>query len=109
MANSESGPTHYPRQKRRLLALLVNGLLVLLFSRLVTGEWLPSAAGRRLWLVSSLSLFFLTLFSAPWFRPPRNVLVNALSALLLLGALDLGSIHLLAPELNTFRWVSLAI
>jgi uncharacterized protein len=105
----EQKPTGYLTQKQRLAALVFNMLVFLVLCFYVTGEWIPSGAGKRLWLLSGLGFFFLTLVSAPWFRRPRNALVNAVSSAILLSSLDLSSIVLLQAELNIFRWTVVGI
>lgn len=100
----EPKSTGYLTQKQRLAAVVLNVGLFLLLSHFVTGEWIPSASTKRLWFLSGLGLFFLTMLSAPWFRPPRNALVNGVTSALLLSSLDLSAIAKMQTELNVFRW-----
>jgi len=105
----EQKQTGYLTQKQRLLALFLNIAIFLILSRTVTNQFIPAAAGQRLWLLSGLGLFFLTLLSAPWFRPPRNALVNSLTSALLLSSLDLSSIATMGMTLNVFRWLAVVL
>lgn len=99
----------YLTQKQRLVVLLVNVCVLLLLSRILAGEWLPSDSGKRLWLVSGLGFFFLTLLTAPWFRPPRNALVNAIASALLLSTMDLAGVPTLRVPLEIFRWSAVGV
>jgi hypothetical protein len=109
MIEIDQKTTTYLTQKQRLAALALYIILLLLLSFLVTDEFLPSSSGKRLWLLSGLGLFFLSLLSAPWFRPPRNALVNAVTSALLLSSLDFGNVLLLRTPLNIFRWIIVSI
>jgi len=106
MSNSK---TEYLSQRQRLaiLAIYVIGLLVV--SRLLTAEFFPSDAAKRIWLVSAIGYCLFSLLSAPWFRPPRDSLTNAVAAGLLLCLLDFGGIQNLLHELNIVRWVSVVL
>ncbi len=105
MNDVEQKQIGYLTQKQRLLAILLNMTIFVLLDRFVTGEYIPATAGHRLWFLSGLGFFFLTLLSAPWFRPPRNSLVNAVASALLLSSLDMTTIQTLKIELDVFRWV----
>jgi uncharacterized protein len=104
MPSEEYKALRYLNQKQRLMVLLLNVCILLLLSKIVTGEILPSSSGKRLWVLAGLGYFFLTLLTAPWFRPPRNALVNAVTAALLLSTLDLAGVQTLRIPLDIFRW-----
>ena len=104
MSDKEYKGTKYLTQKQRLVALGLNVCIFVALSILVTGEALPSESGKRLWLLSGLGFLFLTLLTAPWFRPPRNALVNAVTSALLLSTVDLSTVQMLRTPLDIFRW-----
>ena len=109
MAETAQGKSIFLPQKHRLIALGIYVLLLVLLSKLVTGEGFPAESGKRLWLLSGIGLWFFILLSAPWFRPPRDSLVNAVIAGLLLSLLDFHSVNLLRTELSTFRWMAVGV
>lgn len=96
----------YLTQKSRLIILIFYVISILLVSKLVTGHFFPPDSGKRLWILSGLALWFFTLLTAPWFRPPRDSLTNAITAILLLAFLDFQNVDLLREELNHFRWIA---
>lgn len=108
MDDSYTAPKHLT-QKQRLAILLLNSCILLLLSAIATGEWLPSSSGKRIWLLSGLGFFFLTLLSAPWFRPPRNALVNSVTSALLLSTLDLSTVLTFKLPLEIFRWSAVGV
>lgn len=101
-------PTYLP-QKSRLFAVAIYILVLLITSRIITGEWFPEESGKRLWLLSGVGLWFFVLISAPWFRPPRDSLVNAVTAGLLLSFIDFQDVYSLKEELSTFRWIAVGL
>jgi len=96
-------------QKSRLIALGIYVLLLVLVSELVSGEWFPAESGKRLWFLSGIGLWVFILLSAPWFRPPRDSLANAVVAGLLLSFLDFQGVNLLKMELSAFRWIAVGL
>ncbi|MDD5242459.1 MAG: DUF87 domain-containing protein [Syntrophorhabdaceae bacterium] len=104
MSDEEFKGLKYLTQKQRLAALALNICIFIALSVFVTGEAFPSDSGKRLWLLSGLGFAFLTLLSAPWFRPPRNALVNAVTSALLLSTVDFAGIQMLKIPLDIFRW-----
>lgn len=109
MPDDASSTPKYLTQKQRLAVLLLNVCLLLLLSVVATNEWFPASSGKRLWLLSGLGFFFLTLLTAPWFRPPRNALVNSVTSALLLSTLDFSVVQMLKLPLDIFRWSAVAI
>ncbi len=109
MPDDDYKGTAYPTQKERLSALFLYAGILVLLSICVTGEWFPSTSGKRLWFLSGIGFFFLTQLTAPWFRPPRNALVNAVTSALLFSTLDLAGVALLQEPLNIFRWIIIGI
>ena len=109
MLEAEQNRAGYLTQKQRLGALAAHVLLLVVISKVVTGDWFPVEAGKRLWLLSGLGLWFFVLISAPWFRPPRDSFVNAFAAGLLLALVDMEGVSFLGPELNLFRWVAVGL
>jgi uncharacterized protein len=101
--------SRYLSQKERLLALSLYVALLFIINTIVTGETFPTSSGRRLWILSAIGFWVFTLISAPWFRPPRDSLANAISAGLLMSLLDLNDIDVLREPLNTLRWCAVLI
>jgi hypothetical protein len=101
-------PTYLP-QKSRLISLVLYILALLIISKLITGEWFSDESGKRLWMLSGIGLWFFVLISAPWFRPPRDSLANAVTAGLLLSFVDFKGVDILTAELSIFRWVAVGL
>ncbi len=99
----------YLSQRGRLLALALYVFLLMLASWIVTDEVFPAESGRRLWLLSGIALWFFSLLSAPWFRPPRNSLTNAVSAVLMMCFIDFNGVASLERELSLFRWFAVGV
>lgn len=99
---SQTKPTYLP-QLSRLIALAIYIFTLLLVSELVTGEWFPAESGKRLWILSGIGFYFFILLTAPWFRPPRDSVANAVAAGLLLSLIDLQGITLWRSEIIFFR------
>jgi len=106
MPKIEQEKSSYLSQKNRLIALGIYVLLLVLVCKLVSGEWFPAESGKRLWFLSGIGLWVFVLLSAPWFRPPRDSLANAVVAGLLLSFLDFQGVNLLKMELSAFRWIA---
>ena len=96
-------------QKQRLLALVLYIVLLFAISLAVTGTVFPTSAGQRLWVLSAIGMWFFSLISAPWFRPPRDSLANCVAAALLMSLLDFQGVILLRAPLDIFRWIAVAI
>lgn len=96
----------YLTQRQRLIAVVAYILIVFVFCRLVTTEWFPADSGKRIWLLSAVGLWFFALIGSPWFRPPKDSIVNSVSAFLLLATIDLSGIAALQAPLNLFRWIA---
>ena len=94
----------FPSIKERFLALLVNAVVAYFVFRWITGQSLPTGGLESVWLVSAMSLWFLSLLSAPWFVPPRDAIISAVGAILVLTTMDLTSVDLFASELDRVRW-----
>lgn len=109
MQDSESQEPAYLSQKSRLVAVVLYISALLIISKLITGEWFPEESGKRLWLLSGIGMWFFVLISAPWFRPPRDSLVNAVTAGLLLSLIDLQDVSLLKEDLTIFRWIAVGV
>ncbi len=109
MVEDQAKHREFLSQKERFVALLCYVVIMLITSRIVTGVILPSESGQRLWVLSGIGMWFFVLLSAPWFRPPRDSLINGVTTILLLGFLDFSTLSQLRTELNVFRWISITI
>lgn len=99
----------YLSQKQRLIALILYVLLLFFVSWAVTGRGFPATSGQRLWMLSAIGLWFFSLISAPWFRPPRDSLANSVSAALLMSLLDFDTVVLFREPLSIFRWCAVVL
>lgn len=95
----------YASLKERSVTLIINALIAYAVFFASAGTWLPSGGIESVWLISAISLWFLTLLSAPWFVPPRDAIVSGVGALLVLTTMDLGSVNRFQAELGTMRWL----
>lgn len=93
----------YASLKERTIVLLVNAIIAFLVFWSVTGNELPTGGLETVWLVCALSYWFLGLLSAPWFVPPRDALISAVGALLILIPMDISSATLFFGELEQIR------
>tara|TARA_Y100000815_G_scaffold249711_1_gene251847 strand:+ start:523 stop:2709 length:2187 start_codon:yes stop_codon:yes gene_type:complete len=94
----------YPSIKERFFALTINAIVAYIVFRLTTGQWLPTGGLESVWLISAVSLWFLSLLSAPWFVPPRDAIISAVGAILVLTTIDLTTVPLFGPQLDQVRW-----
>ena len=95
----------FPSLADRTQALLGNIAIFYIAYAAVSGHLLLTGGLESVWLLSAAALWFLTLFSAPWFLPPRDGLVNAIGAASILITLDLTAVPQVAAALNALRWV----
>ena len=97
---------NFPTLRERTLVLLVNVAIFYAAFVATTGRLLPTGGIESVWLVSAFALWFLSLLSAPWFIPPRDVLVNSIAAAAILTALDLSPAPQFRAELEIIRWTA---
>jgi len=95
--------------RQRVLTISIYIILLELVSGLVTGIWIPTEGGKSLWFFSAIGLYFFTHLSTPFFAPPRDSLATSATSAFVLAATDLGSVALLAHQLNVFRWGSFLV
>jgi hypothetical protein len=86
----------------------INCLLAYLVSVWSTGQFLPTGNIESVWFISAISLWSISLISSPWFSPPKDILVNAIAATLVLITLDLSQASLFKVELETAVIISVA-
>lgn len=79
---------NYLSLRGRLSVLIVNSLIAYGIFIISTGLWWPTGGGETVWFLSALSFWFLSLLSAPWFIPPRDALISAVGAVLLLATIQ---------------------
>lgn len=65
---------------------------------------MPTGGVETVWLVCAISYWFLGLLSAPWFVPPRDAIISAVGALLVLVPMDLSDVTQFVGELETTRF-----
>jgi len=95
----------FPTLADRVKALLLNAAVYYAAFIWASGLWLPTGGLESVWLLSGLSMWLLSLLSAPWFVPPRDALANGIAALCILVTADLGAVPAFRTELNAFRWI----
>lgn len=93
--------------KERTIVLVINVFFSYIVFVCASKKWLPTGGLESVWFVSALALWFLTLLSAPWFIPPRDVFITAIGSALILVTVDLNSVSNFQNELNYIRWISL--
>ncbi|MGN6573460.1 MAG: helicase HerA domain-containing protein, partial [Pseudolabrys sp.] len=89
----------------RVKALVLNTAVYYAAFVAASGLWLPTGGLESVWLLSGVSLWLLSLLSAPWFVPPRDALANGIAALCILVTTDLTGVSKFAFELNAMRWI----
>ncbi len=94
---------NYASLKERCLVLLTNSAIAFFVFWWVTGNLVPTGGLETIWLVCALSYWFLGLLSAPWFVPPRDALISAVGALLILIPMNIKEIPLFGSQLETTR------
>jgi uncharacterized protein len=98
----------YPTLADRAAALLINAAIFYAAFVAANQEWSPTGGLESVWLLSGLSLWLLSLLSAPWFIPPRDALANGIVSACMLVTADLSAIANFQAELNLFRWIFVA-
>lgn len=96
----------YPSLKERTFVLLTNSAVAFFVYWWATGSLMPTGGVETVWLVCAISYWFLGLLSAPWFVPPRDAVISAVGALLVLVPMDISSAALFVGELEqTRKWL----
>jgi hypothetical protein len=95
----------FPTLAERTKILLANSAMFYAAFVAATGQWLPTGGLESVWLLSGISLWLLSLLSAPWFVPPRDALANGVVAVCILVTVDLTAIPAFHFELNILRWI----
>lgn len=94
----------FPTLADRVKALLLNIAVYYAAFVWASGLWFPTGGLESVWLLSGLSMWLLSLLSAPWFVPPRDALANGIVALCILVTADLAAIPTFRLELTVLRW-----
>ncbi|HAJ18578.1 MAG TPA: hypothetical protein DCL95_00695 [Rhodospirillaceae bacterium] len=94
---------NFPSIRERALTLFVNSAVAYALFVTVTGVWLPTGAAESVWILCAIPYWFLSLFSAPWFLPPRDVVASGITSLLLLTTMDIGTQAQFAAELEQIK------
>jgi len=96
----------YASLKERSFVLLANAAIAFFVFWWATGSLIPTGGVETVWLVCAISYWFLGLLSAPWFVPPRDAIISAVGALLVLIPMDISSAALFVGELEqTRKWL----
>lgn len=94
----------YPTIRERFYSLLINATIAYVIFVLATGRFLPTGGLESVWFVSAVSLWFLSLLSAPWFVPPRDAIVGGVGSVLVLTTMDLSAVQQFTVQLERVRW-----
>lgn len=86
----------------RLLVLTINVIVFLILNWWLSGLPLPGLGIENLWLVSAVSLWFLSLITSPWFLPPRDALAASVTGFIVAVTLDFSATWF-SQELNAAR------
>lgn len=89
--------------KERAVVLALNLATAYVVFVATNGRWSLTTGIETTWLICAASLWFLSLLSAPWFVPPRDALVSALGAFLLLATMSISANVNFANELSALR------
>jgi len=98
----------FPTLRERTVVLLINVVIFYGIFFATTGRLQPTGGIESVWLLSAVALWFLSLLSAPWFVPPRDVLVNGVAAVAILVAIDISPAPQFQSELEIIRWTAAA-
>ena len=96
----------FPTLRERTIVLLANVVIFYAAFVAATSRLLPTGGIESVWLLSAFALWFLSLLSAPWFIPPRDVLVNGIAAAAILAAIDISPAPQFWAELEIIRWTA---
>lgn len=96
----------YLSLRERAIALIINVLILYIFFVLASSQFRLTGGIESVWLISALAMWFLTLLTAPWFLPPRDILSNAVTVTVILVTLDLSPVPQFRSELEIFRWIA---
>jgi hypothetical protein len=94
----------FPSIADRCKALFINTAIFYVAFVAASGQWLPTGGLESVWLLSGLSLWLLSLLSAPWFIPPRDALANGIAVICILVTAELNSVTVFQHQLNFLRW-----
>jgi len=110
MANIDSHKSiNELRQKPRVLVFVVNVLLAWIVFYLSTGNISPFSTDSGIWLLAVITYWFWVLITTPFFRPPKDSLAIAISAILLLVPIDFSEVQFFLPLLQLTHVVAIVI
>jgi len=89
--------------RQRTLALFINILIAYVIFVFFSEQYSILRGLEAVWFSSAISFWFLTLLAAPWFPRPRNVIVSALGAFLLLITVSIPTSIEFSEQLNIIR------
>ena len=97
------------RQKPRVLVFVVNVLLAWIVYYFVTGGISPFGTDFGIWLLAAIAYWFFALITTPFFRPPKDSLAMAISAILLLVPIGFSEVQFFRFLLQSAYAVTIAI
>jgi len=93
----------YATIKERTATLFINVAVAYAVFVWSTDSFAPFGSTESAWLMSAIAFWFLSLLTAPWFLPPRDVIASGVSASLLLITMDLSGGGAFREGLETLR------
>ena len=97
------------RHKPRVLVFAVNVLLAWIVYYFATGGVSPFGTDSGIWLLAAVAYWFFTLITTPFFRPPKDSLATAISAILLLVPIGFSEVQFFRSLLQSAHTVTIAI
>lgn len=71
-------------------------------------DYYPTGGIESVWLLSAISMWFVTLLSSPWFLPPRDSLTNSIAVATILFTMEISKpLTPIGINLEIARWISI--
>lgn len=96
-------------QKPRVLVFTTNILFAWILFFIVTGGISPFVTGAGIWLLAAIAYWLLVLITTPFFRPPKDSLATAISAILLLVPIDFSGVQIYKTLLQTSQIITIIL
>lgn len=93
----------------RIILLIVNFSIFYGVFFLINQSFLFTGGLESVWLLAALALWFYSLLSVPFFIPPRDGLVVAITSLTMLVTMDLQNAGPISVQLDYLRWIGVVV
>jgi len=97
------------RQKPRVVVFAINVLLAWSLFYYITGLVSPLSTYAGIWFLAAAAYWLFALITAPFFRPPKDSLATAISAILLLAPIDFSKVQHFRTLLESIRFLTMGI